>query len=147
MDALGEAEDMFRERDRAQYRKVAPIIARLAEAQARSGRYAEEDKILDVAIALERMYELDGSEISHKMRMRVAWFLGADADSRILETKAVREFYAARSAIVHNRKGAASPQRIRDAFDKGFGIARRSLSKLLREGPPDDWEALVVAGR
>ena len=147
MDALGEAEEMFRERDRAQYRKLAPIIARLAEAQARSGRFAEEDKILDVAIALERMYELDGSEISHKMRMRVAWFLGADADSRIRETKAVRGFYAARSAIVHNRKGAASPQRNRDAFDKGFGIARRSLSKLLREGPPDGWDAVVVEGR
>ena len=147
MDALAQAENMFRERDGARYRRLAPIIARLAEAQARSGRFADEDKILDVAIALERMYGLDGSEIAHKMRIRAAWFLGADRDSRMRETKAVKEFYAARSAIVHNRKGGASPQRNREAFGKGFGIAQRSLFKLLREGSPDDWDALVVAGR
>ena len=32
-----------------------------------------------------------------------------------------------------------SPGRYREVFDTGFAIARRSLFKLLREGPPDDW--------
>ena len=125
---------------------MAPIVGRLAEALGRDGRFAVEDRILDVAIALERMYQLDGGEISHKMRTRVAWILGADAESRRREMKAVKEFYEARSAIVHNRKRKEVTQRQHDAFVKGFDIARRSLFKLLREEPPEDWDALVIGG-
>ena len=92
------------------------------------------------------MYQLEGSEISHKMRTRVAWFLGSDVESRLREMKAVKEFYEARSSIVHNPKRNAVTQRQHDAFAKGFDIARRSLFKLLREEPPEDWDALVVGG-
>ena len=60
--------------------------------------------------------------------------------------KAVKAFYEARSAIVHNRKSKAVTQRQHNAFAKGIDIARRSLFKLLREEPPDDWDALVVGG-
>ena len=106
---------------------------------------AGDDKILDVAIALERMYGLDGGEISHKMRTRIAWFLGVDAKSRFREMKTVKDFYEARSAIVHNRK-KASWQRDREAFRKGFDTAKRTLFKLLHEGPPENWDELVIAG-
>ena len=51
------------------------MIAWLAEALARTGRFQADDKILDVAIALERMYELDRSEISFKLKTRAACFL------------------------------------------------------------------------
>ena len=146
-DAFFDAQSMFLGRERTRYRKLAPIVSRLAEAQARSGRFADEDRILDVAIALERIYELDSGEISHKLRTRAAWYLGVDTESRIRESKAVKQLYDARSAVVHNRKGKSSLQENREAFSKGFDIARRSLFKLLREGPPEDWNALVVAGR
>ena len=53
---------------------MAPIVGRLAVALGRDGRFAVEDRILDVAIALERMYQLDGGQISHKMRTRKAGF-------------------------------------------------------------------------
>ena len=59
--------------------------------------------------------------------------------------KTVKEFYKARSAIVHNRK-KVSWQRDCEAFDKGFDIARRTLFKLLYEGPPEDWDELVISG-
>ena len=75
VDALDEARKAFGERQSANYQDCAPLIARLAEALARSGRFQTEDKILDVAIALERMYELEGGEISFKLRMRAASFL------------------------------------------------------------------------
>ena len=145
-EALGEAMEAFEIRTGERYARMAPIVGRLGEALGRDGRFAVEDRILDVAIALERMYQLDGGEISHKMRTRVAWFLGADAESRRREMKAVKEFYEARSAIVHNRKRKEVTQRQHDAFVKGFDIARRSLFKLLREEPPEDWDALVVGG-
>ena len=74
-DALDAARKAFGERNSAYYRDCAPIIARLAEALTRSGRFQTEDKILDVAIALEQMYELAEGEISFKLKTRAACFL------------------------------------------------------------------------
>ena len=145
-EAFAEAKEAFDNRASERYGKMAPIIGRLAEALARDGRFAVEDRILDVAIALERMYELDGGEISHKLRTRAAWFLGADAESRVREIQAVKAFYEARSAIVHSKKKRPAVEKQRAAFDKGFDVARRSLFRLLRDGPPNDWERLVIAG-
>lgn len=145
-EAFREAVRAFENRESDDYRRLAPVVARLAEALARDGRFAAEDRILDVAISLERMFELAGGEISHKMRTRASWFLGADAEARRRVMKSVAEFYGARSEIVHSRKRKASAERYRSAFDKGFDIAARTLFKLLRDGPPGDWEELVVAG-
>ena len=58
---------------------AAPIVVRLAEAIARDGRFAEQERILDVAIALERMYELVGGEIRDKCA--VGW-CGFSAEMR-----------------------------------------------------------------
>ena len=64
LEALDESRKAFENRQSSRYQECAPVIARLAEALARSGRFRTDDKILDVAIALERMYELQGGEIS-----------------------------------------------------------------------------------
>ena len=92
------------------------------------------------------MYELVGGEISHKMRTRASWLLGSDAEGRLRVMKSVAEFYRVRSEIVHNRKQRAPVERYRAAFDTGFEIAARTLFKLLGDGPPGDWEELVIAG-
>ena len=118
---------------------MAPIIGRLDEALARDGRYASKDKILDVVMALERMYQLDRGDISRKMQTRAAWFLGDDAGSPM---KTIKEFYNTRSGIVHNKRKQNSPARNQEMFIEGFSIAKRTLFKLLREGAPD-WEKLV----
>ena len=146
-EAVAEAKTAYGERKCQRYGKLAPVVARLAEALARDGRYAAEDKILDVAIALERMYELDGGELTHKLRTRSSWFLGRDAEDRVLVMKSVAEFYGVRSEIVHSRKRKLSPERYRKAFDTGFDIAARTLFKLLNDGPPSDWGRLVIAGK
>ena len=146
-EALAEAGLAYGERKSERYGKLAPVVARLSEALARDGRFAGEDRILDVAIALERMYELGGGEISHKMRTRASWFLGRDAEDRLRVMKSVGDFYRVRSEIVHKGKRKASGQRYRAAFDIGFDIAARTVFRLLKDGPPDDWEELVIAGR
>ena len=130
LERFAEAKEAFDDRTSDRYAEMAPIISRLAEALARDGRFAVEDRILDVAIALERMYELDGSEISHKLRTRVAWFLGTDGESRVREMQAVKAFYDMRSAIVHSRKKKPTAEKQRAAFDKGFDVARRSLFQV-----------------
>lgn len=58
VDALNEASKAFEAQQSTNYQYCAPIIARLAEALARSGRFRADDKILDIAIALERMYKI-----------------------------------------------------------------------------------------
>ena len=145
-EALDEAREAFGNLRTAHHRAMAPIVSRLAEAQARSGPFAGDDKILDVAIALERMYRPEGGEIAHKMRTRVAWYLGTDAASRLGYMKAAKEFYDMRSKIVHAGRKQVSAQTRLQAFATGFDIAGRTLFKQLRAGPPGDWDELVVAG-
>ena len=145
-EALDEAREAFGNLRTAHHQAMAPIVSRLAEAQARRGPFAGDDKILDVAIALERMYRPEGGEIAHKMRTRVAWYLGTDAASRLGYMKAAKEFYGMRSKIAHADKKQVSAQRRLEAFATGFDIARRTLFKRLRAGPPRDWDELVVAG-
>jgi hypothetical protein len=140
-DALAVAREAFDNRAHKRFEEMAPIIARLDEALARDGRFASEDKILDVAKTLERMYQLDRSGISRKMQTRVAWFLGDDDGSKM---KTIKEFYNTRSDIVHYKRKRNCPESDHKIFNEGFSIARRTLFKLLREGAPD-WEKLVVS--
>ena len=138
---LAIAKEAFDNRDHKRFEEMAPIIGRLDEALVRDGRFAIKDKILDVAMALERMYQLDSRDISRKMQTRAAWFLGDDTWS-LVET--IKEFYNTRSGIVHNKRKQNSPARNQEIFSEGFSIARRTLFKLLREEPPV-WDKLVVS--
>ena len=101
-----------------------------------------------MAIALERMYELEGGEISFKLKARAACFLETSTESRARVFQDVEQLYNARSAIVHKRKSKkrSAAEAKHEAFAKGFAVARRSVVKLLREGPPSDWNTLVIAG-
>ncbi len=143
-EALDQARRAFRARNLGHYRAYEPVIARLSEALARRGRFAIDDKILDVAIALERMYDLDRGEIEFKLKTRAACFLEPGSESRLKVFKGIGEFYDARSSIVHK------PGRKRKKVDKeaavgrGFDVARRSLLKLLSEGAPTDWNEIVM---
>ena len=143
---LAEAQEAFRGRESASYQGMAPIVTRLSEALARNGRFAVADRILDVAMSLERMYVLDEGNIGRKLRNRAARLLGTDSASENRIRDDVRELYDVRSDIVHNRLHKLTPDRVHSAFVNGFDIARQSLFKLLREGPPGEWNAAVKTG-
>ena len=145
-EALAEAQEAFESRQGERYGRVAPIVGRLAEALARDGPFASADRILDVAISLERMYELEGRKISVELRERAASFLETSTESCCRVKRDVKQFYNVRSGIVHNRKPPPSAATRADAFTKGFEVARRSVVKLLREGPPPDWNKIVKKG-
>ena len=139
--ALDEAREVYKNRRSARFRAMAPLVTRLAEALSRDGRIAMHDKVVDVAIALEGMYELPRWKKSRKLEARVSGFLGTDAEDRRRIAERVAALYEARSEIVHSGSGGASPFRDGAAFVTGFDLARRSLFKLLREGVPKNWEA------
>ena len=144
--ALAQARAAFQNRKSERYAQIAPIVSRLSAALARDGGFANEVRIVDIAIALEQMYDLPQGKISHKLRNRVSAYLGTDSESREGIKESVKEFYDARSNIVHSRSGNVSPQRNRESFGMGFDIARRTLFKLLHEGPPEDWAELETGG-
>ena len=141
VDALDQARHVFSDLNHQRHQKLAPVISRLSEALARSGQYALDDKILDLAIALEQMYELDQGEISFKLKTRAACFLESDTKARLRVFKDVKLLYEARSGIVHGRTGKPK----REAFERGFDVARNSVIKLLREGRPADWNKVILA--
>lgn len=143
---LEDAQEAFRVRQEAAYRRIARHVTRLSEALTRDGRVAMHDKVVDVVIALEGMYELPRNAKSRKLQERVSNFLGADAADRKRIREIVRTVYKARSEIVHSDSKRVSPFRDGAAFMTGFDLARRTLFKLLREGPHDDWEKLGTTG-
>ena len=145
-EALAEAQEAFGDRGSERYRTMAPVVGRLAEALARNGPFAVADRLLDVGIALERMYVLDEGKISRKLRSRAAKHLASDGRSEETIRESAREFYDVRSDIVHNRLDRLTPERAHAAFRDGFDIAKRSLFKMLREGRPEDWNVPGGAG-
>ena len=134
--AFEEAREAFWGRESARFQTMAPFVGRLAEALGRDGRFAINDKVVDVAIVLEGMYELPRWNKLRRLQDRVSGFLGADAEERPRIKENTRTLYETRSDIVHGGSGEVSPLRRGAAFVTGFELARRSLFKLLREGVP-----------
>ena len=145
--AFEEARDAFGNRESARYRSMVPFLVRLAEALGRDGRFAMPDKVVDVAIALEGMYELPRWKKLRKLEERAAGFLATDAEDRERVRESIRMMYGARSEIVHSGSSEASPFRNGAAFVRGFDLARRSLFKLLRDGIPESWDEVAGAGK
>ena len=143
--ALDEAREAFEGRGSARFKRFSPFVGRLAEALGRHGRFADEVRTVNVAIALEGMYELPKWRKSRKLANRASGFLATDVRDRQRVRKSVLRFYEARSEIVHGGRQHASPFRNGAAFVAGFDFARRTLIKLLREGAPEDWNELEVA--
>ncbi len=136
---FAEAKNAFEERKSERYREIAPVIGRLAEALARDGQFAVEDKVLDVAIALERMFKPRDRGISRQLQKKVAGFLEGNDEVQSRVKKTVEHFYNVRSAIIHGPEDKRKKHLLQEkkkAFDAGFYLARQSLFKKLRNGPP-----------
>ena len=139
--AIKEAQHVFGKRDSDRYRDCEPAIARIAEALARSGRFAVDDQVLDVAIGLERIYRTTDRGISAQLQKCAAQLLASGAEERAIVEREVKHFYDVRSAIIHGPKGKGKQRTLgerRAAFQSGFSLAQRSVLKLLRDGKPSD---------
>lgn len=139
---VDEALEVFENRRSARYERMARSVARLAVALSRTGRFATQDKVLDVAVTLEGIYDLPRRGKSYELQKRVANFVGTDASDRERIRKTVRRLYNVRSEIVHSGSGEAQPFRKEAAFAAGFNLTRKSLFKFVRESRPEDWESL-----
>ena len=143
MEKFSEAKHLFPKMCAAPSR-LHLALSRLASSLSRSGRQAVSDRIVDVAIALEAMYQVGPPEQTYRLATRASYFLEESAESRRTTHKTVRDFYKVRSTIVHGGNGSEG-----DVLDAGLDIARRTLTKLILEGGPSsftDWDDLVIAG-
>ncbi len=115
------------------------------------GRFWIQDRILDAAICLEIMYQLQPPELTNKLATRAAHLLETEPDRRIEIFDQVNAFYDARSNIAHGDKGRRKGERKKKmadfeaATEIGFALASRSLRALLENGEFPKWKQLIMS--
>ena len=125
---------------------LALAITRLSASLSRIGPLAQQDRVLDISIALEILCRLDRDEITYKLSTRVGWYLGSDTGERLRIKKTISDFYGFRSDIVHGRH-TNKPTRNREMHGETFDVARKTLLKHLSTGRmPNDqhWNEIVM---
>ena len=103
------------------------------------------DLAIDLRIALETLFLDDGNraELSFRLALRVAWYLGAEGDERTKIFEAVRDAYKSGSKAVHTGEGYDDwiPVNLAEAQD----ICRMSILRRINEGGnPPDWKKIVL---
>ena len=113
------------------------------------GRFRHQDRVLDAAISLEIMYQLDPPAITYKLATRAAHLLAKTEAERAEIFDQIHTFYAARSNIAHGatrkRKGKTKPTNFQKSADLGFKLASETLQALLENGEFPDWNKLVLS--
>ena len=137
--AFEEAREAYKSRECERFARVAVDVSRLSEALVSDGRFPDENRFVKVAIALERMYDLPERNISRELKNRASSYLGTDLESQERIRKGIKEFYNTRSIIAHSGSNNVSPRKRSEAFKKGFDIAKQTMFRFLREGPPVNW--------
>ena len=115
---------------------VELAIRRLAASFSRPGsRFGQEDRILDVAIALEVLY---GGKTGRNLARRAAALLGASAKEQKRTFDQAKGFYDARSRIVH-WKAPPSLDTLDRELEAGRNLACLTLASLLNRQETLRW--------
>ena len=127
-------------------------VSRLSSSIYRNrGRFWLQDRILDAAICLEIMYQLQPPELTNKLATRAAHLLEKESDKRIEIFDQIDAFYDARSNIAHGDKGKRQGKRQKKtmdfevAADLGFTLASKTLRALLENGEFPKWKELILS--
>ena len=141
--------DAFVELSRATYTYPAKpdamnlAIRRLAGSFSRlGGRFGEEDRILDVAIALEVLF---GGKTGRKLAPRAAGVLGASAAEQIRIFEEARRFYSVRSDIMHWKKPTPEYDGLHAHLISGRDLACRTLAALINRNAPVNWADVMAS--
>ena len=112
-------------------------IRRLAASFSRpGGRFGMEDRVLDVAIALEVFY---GGKKGYKLARRAAGLVGATAADQIKTFDQAKSFYSVRSRIVHSNKSRPEHDVLERELEAGRDLACRTLASVLERDTPVQW--------
>ena len=116
-----------------------------------------EDKIIDLAIALEALYLPDAGESTFKLAVRASWHLGSGKEDRKKLLTEFKELYKCRSAVVHGGEVKESVTIEEDTvpmselIKKSQDRCRESIEKIMKhclkqgEFPKNDyWDNLIL---
>ena len=105
------------------------------------------DLAIDLRIALESLFldEGNNAELSFRLALRAAWYLGVEGDERAKIFDALREAYSIGSKAVHRGKGYDDmiPSELATAQD----VCRMSILRRISDGgKPPNWNTVVLGG-
>lgn len=117
-------------------------------------RHSLIDAAIDLGITLESLFltDIDREEITLRLRLRAARFLGKGYSGRLRVSILTGDLYAARSAAVHrgrlpNPKDLHPPYRsqpLEKLLNAGFSLAAQTITRFLLEGEPIDWRTIEL---
>ena len=117
-----------------------------------------EDKIIDLAIALEALY-LSGisepTELSFRLRLHAAWYLRKKIKDRKELMRDIGRIYKWRSAVVHKgklpekkiskkKKRPYTQEEITEFITMTQNLCRESIKKVMEDGKFPDWNNLIL---
>ena len=112
------------------------------------------DKMIDLGIAFEAIYLSDISEtteLSFRLRLRAAWYLGKKARHRNELMKDFSQIYEWRSKVVHTgklpnktKKTPFTQQEIEEFVKKAQDLCQKSIMKILEEQEFPNWSSLIL---
>ena len=104
------------------------------------------DSIIDLTIALEAIYLGDTdrqTELSYRLRLRTAWYLGKNIDERSNILNTVNKVYELRSKALHGAKESPDTT-TKDFKTSGQDLCLRSILKIIENGRFPNWNLLVL---
>jgi len=108
---------------------LAFALRRFADSFART---RADDKIVDYWIALESMFSTEKTEVTYRVSMRTARFIGATGDERRDLRGRLKHSYGVRSSIVHGTRVRA--ERLNEVESETATLLRRALVRWLQVG-------------
>ncbi len=132
-DHILQAVELFSKKRETNYATIAPLIHRLAEAQRTFGRFAKEDRILDLAIIFERYFPNEKT-YKQKLSKNISTELAATEQERAQIQEDIQHLYDVRNALVHGAKNEGDAELLREidvALKNGFAHARSLLLKSI----------------
>jgi hypothetical protein len=128
-DRILHAVELFSRKSETNYASIAPLLHRLAEAQRTFGRFAKEDRILDLAIIFESFFP-EEKTYKKQLSLNVSSLLGGNSEEKVQIKEGVEHFYRIRNAIVHGGKNVGDAELLLEidlALENGFRYARALL--------------------
>jgi hypothetical protein len=106
-------------------------------------RRSHMDQAIDCGIALEMLLgDETTTEISYRLALRAALFLGKTLDDRRLVRKQVKDLYTLRSRAAHGSR--KQPKNAQEVVKGGFSVCAAIIRKIVKRGSFPSWSDLEL---
>lgn len=122
-------------------RNVGLAIERWARSKS---HHSLTDQLIDLRIALEALFLKDANqELSFRLALRAAWFMGATFDERQRIADTLRDIYSLASKAIHAGE-IDFKERSQELTAVGQSLCRAAILKRLNEGEEPNWDEVIL---